>query len=106
VISTKKTGEEALEPVSGRPVASGEQWLGRDAASPETSRRRLWARLNPRHRKQLRLMARALALRQAQARLPEAARRKLLAALDELERLVARIEKLLAELATRTPPAG
>lgn len=82
-------------------MESGEQWLGRNT----DSERRLWEKLNPRHRKQLRLIARALALRQAQARLPEPARPKLAALADELERWVARIEKLLATVATRTPPA-
>ncbi len=91
-----------LEPATGRAEISGEQWLGRNA----TGKRRLWERLNPRHRKQLRVMARALALRQTQARLPEPARAKLAALLDELERLAARIEKLLAAMATRTPPVG
>ena len=91
-----------LEPAAGRPEVSAEQWLGQNAPG----KRRLWERLNSRHRKQLRLLARALALRQMQARLPEPARAKLAALLDELERLAARIEKLLAALATRTPPAG
>lgn len=91
-----------LEPATGRAEISGEQWLGRNA----TGKRRLWERLNPRHRKQLRLMARALALRQTQARLPEPVRARLAALVDELERLAARIEKLLAAVATRTPPTG
>ncbi|SRR5712692_8369722 len=99
-----KKPEPPLEPATGRPVASGEQWLGR-SASPEASGRRLWERLNPRHRRLVRLLARALVLRQEKARQPEAVRAKLLIALDELERLTARIEKLLAAVATRTPPA-
>ena len=86
-----KQQEPVLEPVSGRPEVSGEQWLGRNAES----KRRLWERLNPRHRKQLRLLAEALALRQSQARLPDELRAKLLATLGEIERLAARIEKLL-----------
>ena len=90
------------EPAAGRPEASGEQWLGRNASS----KRRLWERLNPRHRKTLRLLAQAFALRQSQARLPDELRAKLLAALQELERLAARVEKLLAAMATRTPPDG
>ena len=90
-----------LESAAGRPVESAEQWLGRNT----TSKRRLWERLNPRHRKQLRLLARALALRQTQARLPEPARAKLAALVDELERLAARIETLLATIAIRTPSA-
>jgi anion-transporting ArsA/GET3 family ATPase len=88
------------EPAQGKPVASAEQWLGRNASS----RQHLWERLNPRHRKQLRLLARALVLRQEKARLPEPARTKLSAALDELERLANRIEQLLAALTNRTPP--
>ncbi len=91
--------EPTAEMDAARPLASGEQWLGRNASA----KRRLWERLNPRHRKQLLLLARALALRQSQARLPEPVRAKLLAALDELERLAARIEKLLAAVASRTP---
>ncbi len=94
--------QPATEPASGRPEVSGEQWLGRNASS----KRRLWERLNPRHRKLLRQLARALALRQSPARLPEDLRAKLLLLLDELERLAARIEKLLAAVATRTPPGG
>jgi len=89
------TQAEPLEPATGRPVASGEQWLGRHASSPAASGRRLWERLNPRHRKQLRLLAEALALRQSQARLPDELRAKLLATLGEIERLAARTEKLL-----------
>ena len=93
--------EPAIEPESGGPVASGEQWLGRNA----NAGRRLWERLNPPHRRLLRLLARALVLRQEKARLPEAARAKLLTALDELDRLAARIERLLAAVASRTRPA-
>ncbi len=80
-----------MEPASGRPEVSGEQWLRRNAES----KHRLWGRLNPRHRKQLRLLAEALALRQSQARLPDELRAKLLATHGEIERLAARIEKLL-----------
>ena len=87
-----------------KPVASAEQWLGRNSSQ----RRRLWERLNPRHRKQLRLLARALVLRQSKAQLPDGVRSPeasgLLAALDELERVAARIEKLLRALARKTPP--
>lgn len=88
------------EPTEGKPVASAEQWLGHNAST----RRRLWERLNPRHRKQLRLLARALVLHQEKARLPEALRVRLSAALDELERVTNRIEQLLAMLTNRTPP--
>jgi hypothetical protein len=82
------------EPVAGRPVASGDEWLGKNAGA----RRRLWERLNPRHRRELRILARALALRQAKERVPENIRQRLLAALDEFERLTCRIEQLLARL--------
>ncbi len=100
------TQAQPLEPATGRPEASGEQWLGRNASNREASGRRLWERLNPRHRKQLRLLARALALRQSQARLPEDVRARLVAAIEDLERLATRIERLLATLATRTLPDG
>ena len=83
-----------------KPVASAEQWLGRNASE----KRRLWERLNPRHRKQLRLFARALVLRQEKSRIPENTRGSLLAALDELDRLAARIEQLLNAALSRTPP--
>lgn len=74
-----------------QPTTSGEEWLGRNRGE----KRRLWERLNPRHRKLLRVLATALALRQNKAHLPEPVRGRLLAALDELERLAARIEQLL-----------
>ena len=90
------------ESTAPQPVASGEQYLGRNAGE----KRRLWERLNPRHRRTLQQLARALVLRQSKARLPEELRTKLLAALDELERLTARIERLLAAVSRRTPPAG
>ena len=101
MITPKPAESPPRTQMDSRLMESGEQWLGRNAG-PE---RRVWEKLNPRHRKQLRLIARALALRQAQARLPEPARPKLAALADELERWVARIEKLLATVATRTPPA-
>lgn len=86
-------------PESGaaRPTASGEEWLGRN----QSGKRRLWEQLNPRHRKALQLLARALVLRQSKAQLPESVRARLLAALDELERLAARIERLLADMLKR-----
>jgi IS4 transposase len=90
------------EPEEGKPVSSAEEWLGRNASG----RQRLWERLNPRHRKMLRMLGRALVLRQRKGHVPETAWEKLAAALDELERLARRIEQLLAALASRTPPAG
>ena len=96
---TEKSGQ-APEPESGRPAESGEGWLGRN----RSDKRRLWERLNPRHRKELRLLAEALALEQNHARLPEPAR--LDAALAELDRVIRRVAAILAEVARRTPPAG
>ena len=90
------------EPSTGRAVESAEAWLGRN----RSNKRRLWERLNPRHRKELRMLAEALALQQNHARLPEPVRARLDAALAELERLVRRIAAILAEVARRTPPTG
>jgi hypothetical protein len=92
--------EQTPEPETGQPAASGEGWLGRN----QSQKRRLWERLNPRHRKELRMLAEALALQQNHARLPEAARGRLDAALGELDRVIRRIAGILAELARRTPP--
>src|SRR4029077_6638206 len=97
----KRNTESAAEPEAGRPAGSGEEWLGRN----RSSKRRLWERLNPRSRKQIRVIAEALALQQTHAQLPEAPRARLSAAIGELERLVARIRVLLAEVTRRTPPA-
>ncbi|MGH9773394.1 MAG: hypothetical protein ACRD50_00420 [Candidatus Acidiferrales bacterium] len=88
------------EPGEGRPVASAAQWLGRNASS----RRKLWERLNPIHRRQLRVLARALALAQSRTSLPESTRAKLLEILEELRRVTRRAEQLLAGLTNRTPP--
>ena len=90
------------EPSTGRSVESAESWLGHN----RNSKRRLWERLNPRHRKELRMLAEALALRQNHARLPDPVRARLDAALAELERLIRRIAAILAEVARRTPPPG
>lgn len=98
---TEKT-EQETEPPAGRPTESGAGWLGRD----RSEKRRLWERLNPRHRKELRMLAEALALQQNHGRLPEATRSRLDAALGELERVVRRIAAILAEVARRTPPPG
>ena len=98
---TEKT-EQAPEPQTGRPAESGEGWLGRN----RSDKRRLWERLNPRHRKELRMLAEALALRQNHARLPDTTRGRLDAALAELDRVIRRIAAILAEVARRTPPAG
>ena len=90
------------EPQSGRPAESGESWLGRN----RSEKRRLWERLNPRHRKELRLLAEALALQQNHAQLPESTRTRLDAAIAELGRVTRRMATILAEVARRTPPPG
>lgn len=90
------------EPQSGRPAESGEGWLGRN----RSEKRRLWERLNPRHRKELRLLAEALALQQNHAQLPESTRTRLDAAIAELGRMTRRMATILAEVARRTPPQG
>jgi hypothetical protein len=95
----KENGTWKMENGHGaaRPVASGEEWLGRNIGE----KRRLWEHLNPRHRKQLQLLARALVLRQMQGRLPDEARRRLSGMLDEIVQLIARVETLLATLVAR-----
>ena len=90
----------AAEPETGRPAGSGEEWLGQN----RSTKRRLWERLNPLSRKQIRVIAEALALQQTHAQLPEPLRSRLSATLNELERLVARIRALLAEVTRATPP--
>jgi len=102
MIRQTQKNEQAPEPQAGRPAESGEGWLGHN----RSGKRQLWGRLNPRHRKELRLLAEALALQQNHARLPEAARGRLDAALAELDRVIRRITGILAELARRTPPGG
>jgi hypothetical protein len=82
-----------MNEADSKPTQSAEEWL---AHNTRDSKRRLWERLNPRHRKLLRVLARALALRQSKAQLPEPLRGPLLRALDDLERLAARIEQLLS----------
>jgi hypothetical protein len=101
VIRLEENKTQSPEPPSGRPVDTAEGWLGRNRGE----KRRLWERLNPRHRKELRLLAEALALQQAHAHLPETARSRLDAAITELERLVRRVGAILTEVARRTPPS-
>jgi len=102
MIRTRTPTTPPLAEPAGRPAGSGEEWLGRN----RSSKRRLWERLNPLSRKQIRVIAEALALQQTHAQLPEPLRARLSAALQELERLVARIHALLAEVARRTPPGA
>jgi hypothetical protein len=101
MIPTKKQNTEPMaEPETGRPAGTGEEWLGRN----RSTKRQLWERLNPRSRKQIRVIAEALALQQTHARLPDPLRARLSAAIDELERHLVRIRTLLLEVARRAPP--
>jgi len=96
----KQNPAPVAEPEAGRPAGTGEEWLGRN----RSRKRRLWERLNPRSRGQIRIIAEALALQQTHAKLPEPLRAPLSATIGEIERLVARTRTLLAEVARRTPP--
>src|ERR1700682_5594115 len=101
MIKTKpRNPAPVAEPETGRPAGTGEEWLGRN----RSSKRRLWERVHPRSRRQIRLIAEALALRQTHAQLPDSVRGRLSAATDEVERLGGRLRALLAEVARRTPP--
>ena len=90
----------SAEPEAGRPTGTGEEWLGRN----RSAKRRLWERLNPRHRKELRVIAEALAMQQTHANLPEPLRARLSESIEQLERLARRMAALLAEVTRRTPP--
>ncbi|MGB2592364.1 MAG: hypothetical protein WBG02_13795 [Candidatus Acidiferrum sp.] len=92
----------STEPKTGRPAGTGEEWLGRN----RSAKRRLWERLNPRHRKELRVIAEALAMQQTHANLPEPLRTRLSQSIEEVERLARRIGALLAEVTRRTPPGA
>jgi hypothetical protein len=96
----KQNTAPVAEPETGRPAGTGEEWLGRN----RSSKRRLWERLNPRSRRQIRMIAEALALQQTHAQLPEPLRARLSVAIGEIERLAGRLRALLAEVARRTPP--
>src|SRR3977135_4733864 len=88
MIRTKKQNPAPVaEPETGRPAGHGEEWLGRN----RSSKRRLWERLNPRSRRQIRLIAEALALQQTHAQLPDSVRERVSAAMDEVERLAGRL---------------
>ena len=81
MIRTKQQNAQPLaEPEAGRPAGSGEEWLGRN----RSTKRRLWERLSPLSRKQIRVMAEALALQQMHAQLPEPLRARLSAGHSEL----------------------
>lgn len=93
---SRRTDRDSLtaDYAAARPVESAEQWLGRN----RSEKRRLWERLNPRHRRQLQVLARALVLRQSPGKLSDKERARLAALADELDVLAARMEKLCAEL--------
>ena len=92
--------EKPVEPLAAHPASSAEEWLGRNRGEKQ----RLWERLNPRHRKSLRLLAEALAAQQAHARLEDSTRGKLGQLLADVEHLAARAATILAEVARRTRP--
>jgi len=92
--------EKPAEPTTGRPAGSAEEWLGRNRGEKQ----RLWERLNPRHRKSLRLLAEALAAQQTHAKLEDSTRGKLSQLLADVEHLAARAVTILAEVARRTRP--
>ena len=92
--------EKPAEPAAGRPASSAEEWLGRN----RNEKQRLWERLNPRHRKALRLLAEALAAQQTHARLENSTRGKLSQLLADVEHLASRAAALLVEVARRTRP--
>ena len=94
------TTTTSAEPEAGRPAGTGEEWLGRN----RSAKRQLWERLNPRHRKELRMIAEALAMQQTHATLPEPLRARLSESIEQVERLARRIGTLLAEVTRRTPP--
>jgi hypothetical protein len=95
-----RAADNSTEPEAGRPAGTGEEWLGRN----RSAKRRLWERLNPRHRKELRVIAEALAMQQTHANLPEPLRARLSESIEQVERLARRIGVLLAEVTRRTPP--
>jgi hypothetical protein len=99
-IRKPSTATTSTEPEAGRPEGTGEEWLGRN----RSSKRQLWERLNPRHRKELRVIAEALAMQQTHANLPEPLRARLSESIEQVERLARRIGALLAEVTRRTPP--
>jgi len=99
-IKKPNAAAHSAEPEAGRPAGTGEQWLGRN----RSAKRRLWERLNPRHRKELLVIAEALAMQQTHGNLPEPLRARLSESIEQLERLARRMGALLAEVTRRTPP--
>src|SRR6266700_836704 len=77
------------EPETGRPAGTGEEWLGQN----RSSKRRLWERLNPRSRGQIRMIAEEQALQQTHAQLPDPLRARLSPTINEIERLAVRTQR-------------
>src|ERR1051325_8392434 len=90
--------EKPAEPAAGRPAGSAEEWLGRNRGEKQ----RLWEKLNPRHRKSLRLLAEALAAHQSHAKFEDETRARITQLVADVERLAGRAAALLAEVARRT----
>jgi hypothetical protein len=95
----EKTATPLPEPEQGRPEPTADGWLGRQ----RSAKKKLWERLNPRHRREVLFIAQALALSQVRARLSEGAQERLAAILADAERLAARARRFLAELAQGAP---
>src|SRR6516165_5783689 len=94
--------EKPFGPAAGRPVVRAEEWPGRNRGAKQ----RLWERLNPRHRKALRLLARALVAEQSRARLEDSTSGEVSRLRADIELLANRPARLLAEVARRArPPA-
>src|SRR5258708_30941827 len=94
----KQNPAPVAEPETGRPAGTGEEWLGRN----RSSKRRLWERLNPRNRGQIRMIAEALALQQTHAQLPEPLRSRPNPTIGEPQRLEAPAPAPRAEVPPRT----
>ena len=95
MIAFKAYTAKARRENAERPVGSAEEWLGRNASGKQ----RLWRLLNPRHRRSLQLLARAMVLHQRKSRLPDEAQRGLLALVAEFERLARRAAEIIALVA-------
>src|SRR5258708_34258226 len=100
MIRTKTQNAAVAEPEAGRPAGTGEQWLGRN----RSTKQRLWERLNPRSRKQIRMIAEALAQQQTHGRLPEPLPARLSPVLEELERVAGQSRALVGEQRREGPP--
>ena len=98
--STRPKNTPAGEQESARPASTGEEWLGRN----RSEKRKLWERLNPRSRRQLRILGEVLAAQQTHGQMPDVLRQKLSAIAADVERLVFRASQLLKSLGKQLPP--